>query len=79
MGFFFSLLVRIYILSLLIIIFQTITLFHPFKPQLGHKDVPKNVSNVSHEGKFYIEEKLDGDRMQMHYDAATKKFKWFTR
>ncbi|KAG2216309.1 hypothetical protein INT45_011241 [Circinella minor] len=58
---------------------STITLFHPFKPQLGHKDVPKNVSNVSHEGKFYIEEKLDGDRMQMHYDAVTKKFKWFTR
>ncbi|KAI9247434.1 hypothetical protein BDA99DRAFT_525900 [Phascolomyces articulosus] len=58
---------------------STIGLFQPFKPQLGHKDVPKDVRAISHEGKFYIEEKLDGDRMQMHYDATTQRFKWFTR
>ncbi|KAL1926334.1 hypothetical protein VTP01DRAFT_5855 [Rhizomucor pusillus] len=57
----------------------TIQLFHPFKPQLGHKDVPKDVSRVLSNGRFYIEEKIDGERIQMHFDKKTGKFMWFSR
>ncbi|CAM0137506.1 unnamed protein product [Umbelopsis sp. WA50703] len=58
---------------------STIQLFHPFKPQLGMKQVPKNVKTVAHQGRFYIEEKVDGERAQMHYEKHSGTFKWFSR
>ncbi|KAH8548349.1 hypothetical protein BGW37DRAFT_523377 [Umbelopsis sp. PMI_123] len=58
---------------------STIQLFHPFKPQLGQKQVPKNVKQVTHNGRFYIEEKVDGERAQMHYEKLSGEFKWFSR
>ncbi|CAO3595413.1 unnamed protein product [Absidia cylindrospora] len=56
-----------------------ISLFRPFKPQLGYKGQPKDMAHVKHNGVFYIEEKIDGERMQMHYEEASQKFKWFSR
>jgi DNA ligase-4 len=58
---------------------KTIQLFHPFKPQLGQKQVPKNVKQLMHNGRFYIEEKVDGERAQMHYEKLSGDFKWFSR
>ncbi|KAI8578405.1 hypothetical protein K450DRAFT_247763 [Umbelopsis ramanniana AG] len=58
---------------------STIQLFHPFKPQLGQKQVPKNVKQLAHNGRFYIEEKVDGERAQMHYEKLSGDFKWFSR
>ncbi|KAF7730847.1 hypothetical protein EC973_001365 [Apophysomyces ossiformis] len=57
---------------------SAIQLFEPFKPQLGHKEVPKDVRKVLFEGRFYIEEKIDGERIQMHFEKSSRKFKWFS-
>ncbi|KAI8338401.1 ATP dependent DNA ligase domain-containing protein [Chlamydoabsidia padenii] len=58
---------------------SVIGLFQPFKPQLGFKGQPKDLTYVKHKGIFYVEEKIDGERMQMHYESSTHKFKWFSR
>ncbi|KAG0170578.1 DNA ligase (ATP) [Apophysomyces sp. BC1015] len=58
---------------------STIQLFEPFKPQLGHKEVPKDVRKVLFDGHFYIEDKIDGERIQMHFEKSTGKFRWFSR
>ncbi|KAI8092888.1 ATP dependent DNA ligase domain-containing protein [Halteromyces radiatus] len=57
----------------------TISLFRPFKPQLGFKGQIKDCVHVKHNGIFYIEEKIDGERMQMHYEQSTQKFQWYSR
>ncbi|CDH52455.1 dna ligase 4 [Lichtheimia corymbifera JMRC:FSU:9682] len=58
---------------------STIQLFQAFKPQLGTRDRPKDFSSLHHQGRFYIEEKIDGERIQMHFDQRTKQFMWFSR
>ncbi|KAI9322804.1 ATP dependent DNA ligase domain-containing protein [Dichotomocladium elegans] len=58
---------------------STVSLFHPFKPQLGHRDVPKDVSKLLYHGRYYIEEKIDGERMQMHFEKRTQRFMWMSR
>lgn len=35
--------------------------------------------NIKETPYCYVEEKIDGDRMQMHYDPEADKFMWFTR
>ncbi|KAI8379658.1 uncharacterized protein BYT42DRAFT_569559 [Radiomyces spectabilis] len=64
----------------LIAVGQTsIQLFQPFKPQLSLREVPKNVRKFSSDGRFYIEQKIDGERMQMHFDRRSQRFRWWTR
>ncbi|ORY95305.1 ATP dependent DNA ligase domain-domain-containing protein [Syncephalastrum racemosum] len=61
---------------------STIELFSPFKPQLAApwsiKDA-RDATLVQHNGIFYIEQKIDGERIQMHYDKAQDKFLWWSR
>uniref|UniRef100_A0A8D0E747 DNA ligase n=1 Tax=Salvator merianae TaxID=96440 RepID=A0A8D0E747_SALMN len=55
----------------------SITLFSPFKPMLAAivniREIEKQMNNQS----FYIETKLDGERMQMHKDGDV--YKYFSR
>ncbi|CAO3611470.1 unnamed protein product [Cunninghamella echinulata] len=57
----------------------TIKIFDVFKPQLSVKGTIKDYENVQFNGKFYIEEKIDGERIQMHCDRIGQKFKWYSR
>jgi DNA ligase 4 len=55
-----------------------IHVFCPFAPQLSkrideHEKIPDEVGNNS----FWIETKLDGERMQMHYQGG--RFEWWSR
>lgn len=52
-------------------------LFYPFKPQASHKLAINYHQLVDRMPKFYIEEKVDGDRMVLHYHDGV--FKFFSR
>lgn len=56
-------------------------LFSPCLPQCGFKCQSSNVdANIAKLSKpFYAEQKLDGERMLMHFDPEIDKFMWFTR
>ncbi|ORX59718.1 ATP-dependent DNA ligase [Hesseltinella vesiculosa] len=56
-----------------------IKLFQSFKPQLGTRGMASMMESVKHNGVFYIEEKIDGERIQMHYDQSQQLFKWYSR
>ncbi|XP_006846744.1 PREDICTED: DNA ligase 4 [Chrysochloris asiatica] len=52
----------------------SITLFSPFKPMLASiANIQRVEKDMKHQG-FYIETKLDGERMQMHRDGDVYKF-----
>ncbi|XP_075419550.1 DNA ligase 4 [Tenrec ecaudatus] len=52
----------------------SITLFSPFKPMLAAiADIQRIEKDMKHQS-FYIETKLDGERMQMHKDGDEYKF-----
>ncbi|KAG1046723.1 hypothetical protein G6F43_010802 [Rhizopus delemar] len=70
---------------------EHISIFYPLKPQRGvrnsNDEFKKFIEDnqklfLRHSSKapyFYVEEKIDGDRMQLHYDPGLDKFMWFTR
>ncbi|CEJ01460.1 hypothetical protein RMCBS344292_15487 [Rhizopus microsporus] len=71
---------------------EHISIFYPLKPQRGVKNSDKELKkflndnqqlfikrNIKETPYCYVEEKIDGDRMQMHYDPEADKFMWFTR
>ncbi|KAG2197468.1 hypothetical protein INT47_003076 [Mucor saturninus] len=61
--------------------FGGVRLFSPCLPQCGFKCTSSNVeASIAKLSKpFYAEQKLDGERMLMHYDPELDKFMWFTR
>ncbi|KAI9344740.1 ATP dependent DNA ligase domain-containing protein [Pilaira anomala] len=61
--------------------FNGVRLFSPCIPQCGFKCLSSNMeSNLAKLSKpFYAEQKLDGERMLMHFDPEIDKFMWFTR
>ncbi|KAG2236091.1 hypothetical protein INT48_006107 [Thamnidium elegans] len=61
--------------------FNGVRLFSPCIPQCGFKCLSSNIdANIAKLSKpFYAEQKLDGERMLMHYDPEIDKFMWFTR
>lgn len=61
--------------------FNGVRLFSPCIPQSGKKfQSSKGDGDFQKLHKpFYVEQKLDGERMLMHYDPDTDKFMWFTR
>ncbi|KAI9273429.1 ATP dependent DNA ligase domain-containing protein [Helicostylum pulchrum] len=61
--------------------FNGVRLFTPCIPQCGFKCLSSNIdANIAKLSKpFYAEQKLDGERMLMHYDPEIDKFMWFTR
>ncbi|KAI8888833.1 DNA ligase/mRNA capping enzyme [Backusella circina FSU 941] len=60
---------------------STISLFSPLIPQRGLKGTPSSLKNFVKQtnNHFYIEEKIDGERLQLHYDKELDQIKWFTR
>ncbi|XP_070569622.1 DNA ligase 4-like [Ptychodera flava] len=51
-----------------------ISMFSPFSPMLGERaDIDEVVKTMGHKS-FYIETKLDGERMQLHKDGDNYKF-----
>lgn len=50
---------------------------YPFQPQASHKLTLSYQKLCENMPQFFIEEKVDGDRMVLHYDNG--KFKYFTR
>ncbi|KAH6723916.1 DNA ligase I [Leptodontidium sp. MPI-SDFR-AT-0119] len=67
-----------------------ITLMECFKPQLAQfsshsfqKMIDKmGLDETDHKGEFWIEEKLDGERMQMHMEddgEGNRKYSWWSR
>ncbi|XP_069060350.1 DNA ligase 4 [Pleurodeles waltl] len=55
----------------------SIMLFSAFKPMLAAIANIKNIEKQMHNQSFYIETKLDGERMQMHKDGDV--YKYFSR
>ncbi|KAI9276267.1 ATP dependent DNA ligase domain-containing protein [Sporodiniella umbellata] len=71
---------------------EDISMFHPIIPQRGVKNVQGEFKKFDSDNRkmfatfdsdtapyFYVEEKIDGDRMQLHYNPDIDKFMWFTR
>ncbi|ODV93410.1 hypothetical protein PACTADRAFT_24823, partial [Pachysolen tannophilus NRRL Y-2460] len=57
-----------------------IRLLNPFKPQLALRTEESFTKIVERLGSyFYIEEKLDGERMQLHMDNYGETFAYFSR
>uniref|UniRef100_A0A1B6DLF5 DNA ligase 4 n=1 Tax=Clastoptera arizonana TaxID=38151 RepID=A0A1B6DLF5_9HEMI len=56
-----------------------ITLFEPFRPMLAERCDVQNIEKhfEKKSGKWYVEEKLDGERSQLHYSEG--KFKYISR
>ncbi|PIK62711.1 putative DNA ligase 4 [Apostichopus japonicus] len=54
-----------------------ISLFSPFSPMLGMRANTNQVERHMEHKPFYIETKLDGERIQLHKDGD--KFKYFSR
>ena len=57
-----------------------ISVFHAFKPQLAHKELPNDVfkaMGMGNSGKVYIEQKLDGERIQLHFGGS--EFRYWSR
>lgn len=56
-----------------------ITLFEPFRPMLAERCDVQNVEKyfVRNPGKRFVETKLDGERMQLHFSNG--EFKYFSR
>ncbi|KAI8899979.1 hypothetical protein BC833DRAFT_583557 [Globomyces pollinis-pini] len=54
-----------------------ITIFRPFAPQLSKRSHPKDVIEFMDGQPFWIETKLDGERMQMH--LKDQVFEWWSR
>lgn len=67
-------------------------MFYPITPQRGVKSTNAEFKKFDAENQkmflkhgrseapyFYVEEKIDGDRMQLHYNPDIDKFMWFTR
>ncbi|XP_031573134.1 DNA ligase 4-like [Actinia tenebrosa] len=54
-----------------------ISLFSPFRPMLGQRGSLNQVEKVMEGQPFYIEEKVDGERMQLHKGNNT--YKYFSR
>jgi DNA ligase-4 len=50
---------------------QSISLFHPIKPMLACRKQPKDIGSLISDGnrKFVIEQKFDGERVQVHKDG----------
>lgn len=59
----------------------SINLFEPFRSMLSQRCEIKNVSKqVKSEGdEFFVDEKLDGERFQLHWDKNKNQFKYFSR
>ncbi|RCH98615.1 DNA ligase (ATP) [Rhizopus stolonifer] len=71
---------------------DNISMFYPITPQRGVKSTNAEFKKFDAENQkmflkhgrseapyFYVEEKIDGDRMQLHYNPDIDKFMWFTR
>lgn len=62
---------------------QAISLGEPYKPMLCNKEMNKlsKLLRQKFGSGFWIEDKLDGHRMQLHYYQKNGKpeFKWYTR
>ncbi|KAI8066787.1 hypothetical protein BC940DRAFT_301549 [Gongronella butleri] len=58
-----------------------IQLTHAFQPQLSRKGFAKDFVSLksTQDGTFYVEEKIDGERTQMHFNKQAGVFQWFTR
>eukprot|EP00794_Sanderia_malayensis_P019370 gene19370-21291_t len=54
-----------------------ITLFNPFRPMLGQRAAYENVENLMNHNPFYIETKIDGERIQLHKNKG--EFRYFSR
>ncbi|RHZ76968.1 hypothetical protein Glove_187g70 [Diversispora epigaea] len=54
-----------------------IELFHPFKPMLAKPVAIQNIIKLMNGEKFWIEEKLDGERMQLHMKNG--RFEYYSR
>ncbi|PFX16725.1 DNA ligase 4 [Stylophora pistillata] len=53
------------------------SLFSPFRPMLAERKHISEVENVMNNQSFYIETKIDGERMQLHKDKDS--FMYFSR
>ncbi|KAK3736164.1 hypothetical protein QZH41_015551 [Actinostola sp. cb2023] len=51
-----------------------ITLFSPFRPMLGQRGSLDEIEKLMDHQTFYIEEKVDGERMQLHKDNNSYKY-----
>ncbi|KAJ3032631.1 DNA ligase (ATP), partial [Rhizophlyctis rosea] len=58
---------------------QEIQLFRPFKPMLSRKSLPQEVPKMMENQTFWVETKLDGERLQMHSDNTRGEYRWFSR
>ncbi|KAJ3046908.1 DNA ligase (ATP), partial [Rhizophlyctis rosea] len=58
---------------------QEIHLFRAFKPMLSKKSLPHEVPKLMDNQTFWVETKLDGERLQMHVDTTRGEFRWFSR
>lgn len=59
-----------------------VSLFACFVPQIASfpKSKSEDIAEKNFKGrKFYIEEKIDGERMQMHMSESGNKFRWWSR
>ncbi|RUP14879.1 hypothetical protein BC936DRAFT_139632 [Jimgerdemannia flammicorona] len=55
-----------------------IAIFYPIKPQLAHKELPQDVPKaMGGTDKFYIQQKLDGERLQLHVKDGV--FRYWSR
>lgn len=59
----------------------SINLFEPFSPMLSqHCEITKVDKIVKSESDVYfVDEKLDGERFQLHWDKNKNQFKYFSR
>ena len=56
----------------------TVSVFQPFCPMLSNRcDTPDAIPDIMKNEEFWIETKLDGERIQLHMDNGV--FKWFSR
>jgi len=51
-------------------------LFQPFKPMLASREQLQHITQLM-QGKFYVEQKIDGERIQLH--KKDKTFRYWSR
>jgi DNA ligase-4 len=59
----------------------SINLFEPFSPMLSQRCEITNVNQIikSEGNVYFVDEKLDGERFQLHWDRNKNQFKYFSR
>ncbi|OZJ05239.1 hypothetical protein BZG36_02293 [Bifiguratus adelaidae] len=55
-----------------------VDIFHPVKPQLAHKEIPQDIPKAMGNRTFLIQQKLDGERIQLHIQRGEYRY-WSRR